>query len=120
MSVDCINRGDVEALGGLMTDHRTLRVFDEPPVVGRTSNIEAWRGYIASFPNYVVYPHRIADNEGTVAVLGHTTGSHLGLADDGESRLTLIWVAEVVAGAVRSWSLNDGRPWNRRRLRVEP
>jgi hypothetical protein len=94
-----------------MTNDHALRLFDEPPVVGRSSNIEAWRGYVASFPDYVVYPRRIADNEGVVAILGHTTGSHLGLPDDEESGLTLIWLAEITDGAVRSWSLiDDTRP----------
>jgi hypothetical protein len=38
-------------------------------------------------------------------VLGHTTGSHLGLNDDAERNVTLIWLVEVVDGAVRSWRL---------------
>ena len=117
--VDYINRGDVEALGELMTIDHALRVFDEPPIVGRAANIEAWRGYVASVPNYVVYPRRVAENEGTVAILGHTTGSHLGLGDDEESRLTLIWLAEITAGAVRSWSLIEDTRANRRRMGLE-
>jgi hypothetical protein len=33
-----------------------------------------------------------------VAILGHTTGSHLGLRDDEESSSNLLWVAAVVDG----------------------
>lgn len=40
-----------------------------------------------------------------MAILGHTTGSHLGLPDDEESRTTLIWTAAVVDGAVHRWAL---------------
>ena len=70
-------------------------------------------------PLPVVYPRRIADNEGTVAILGHTTGSHLGLASDEESRLTLIWLAEIADSAVLSWSLIDDTRANRRRFGLE-
>jgi hypothetical protein len=40
-----------------------------------------------------------------VAVLGHTTGSHLGLPDEQESKLTVIWVADVRDGKVASWRI---------------
>jgi hypothetical protein len=48
-----------------------------------------------------------------VAILGHTTGSHLGLSDDEERQLTLIWLAEVVDGGIRSWRLIEDTPENR-------
>src|SRR5947209_13064122 len=56
--IDCINRRDVAALGQLMTEDHILQVFDEPPLVGRQRNIDAWHGYAANFPTYVIYPHR--------------------------------------------------------------
>jgi SnoaL-like domain len=114
--IDCINRRDVDALGGLMTDDHALEVFDEAPLVGRVANIEAWRGYTDSYPAYVIHPHRISDLGATVAILGHTTGSHLGLPEAEERRLTLIWVADVVDGAVQSWTLIEDNTGNRRRL----
>jgi hypothetical protein len=105
-------------LGELMTEDHTLRVFDGTPLVGCEVNVGAWRGYSERFPRYI-YPHRIAHTDGTVAILGHTTGSHLGLSDAEESRLTLIWVAEIVAAAVRSWSLIDDSLHHRRRRGLE-
>jgi hypothetical protein len=63
--IDCINRGDIDGLGELMTDDHEL----------------------------VAEPH-----DGCVAVLGHTTGSHLGLPDHEERALSLIWLAEVKDG----------------------
>jgi hypothetical protein len=114
--IDCINQRDVPGLGRLMTSDHRLEVYDEPAVVGRSANVRAWQGYVGSFPNYLIHPHRFAENGGTVAVLGHTTGSHLDLPDAEESRLTLIWVAEVVDGGVRSWRLIDDTPDNRRGL----
>lgn len=103
--IDCINRTDLDGLAALMADGHSLHVFDEPALVGRAANIEAWRGYFASFPEYVIHPRRIAERGGVVAILGHTTGSHLGLPDDEESRTTLIWTAAVVGGVVHTWTL---------------
>jgi ketosteroid isomerase-like protein len=114
--IDCVNRGDADGLGRLMTEDHRLEVFDEEPLVGREANVHAWQGYADGYPDYVIYPRQISDVGGTVAVLGHTTGSHLGLSDEEESRLTLIWLAEVVQGAVRRWSLVDDNAPNRRRF----
>jgi ketosteroid isomerase-like protein len=112
--ISCINRMDIDGLAALMTDDHALQVFDEPPLRGRRANVEAWRGYFATFPEYVIYPHCLAERHGRVAILGHTTGSHLELPDDEESSSTLLWVAVVVDGAVSSWSLVHDSSANRR------
>jgi DNA-binding PadR family transcriptional regulator len=114
--IECINRRDLHRLARLLADDHGLHVFDEPPLVGRQANIEAWRSYFRSFPDYTIYPHAIAEREGAVAVLGHTTGSHLGLADAEERRLTLIWVAVAAHGELRSWGLVEDNRENRQRL----
>ena len=114
--IDCINRGDVAALGRMMADDHALRVFDEAPLIGRRENIKGWRGYTTNYSSYAIYPHRVAEHEGRVAVLGHTTGSHLGFSDEQESMRTLIWVAHVDHGLVQSWRLIEDNPENRTRL----
>ncbi len=104
--IDCINRGDADGLGSLMTDDHELDVFDEEPLRGKVLNIEAWRGYIPAFPGYVICPRSIAEpGNGQVAVLGHTAGSHLGLSEDEERKLPVIWLAETGNGLLRSWRL---------------
>ena len=111
--VDCINRGDVDGLAALMTLDHTLTVFAETPLVGRSDNVEAWRGYVASFPDYVIAPHRFSEHDDVVAVVGHTTGSHLGWPDEDERALTLIWLARVRDGLVAEWRLIEDTPDNR-------
>jgi hypothetical protein len=99
-----------------MADDHRLQVFTEAPVVGKEANKKAWGGYFESFPDYVIYPRRIAEvNDTLVAILGHTTGSHLGLPDDEESRQSLIWLAETASGLLGMWMLVDDTPENRRR-----
>lgn len=104
-----------------MTDDHRLQIFTEEPVVGTEANEKAWRGYFKSFPEYVIYPRRIVEVTDTlVAILGHTTGSHLGLPDDEESRQTLIWLAETASGRLSDWTLVDDTPANRRRNLLSP
>ena len=73
----------------------------------------AWRGYAASFPDYVIAPHRFSERVDVVAVVGHTTGSHLGLPDEDERAVTLIWLARVRDGLVAEWTLIEDTPDNR-------
>jgi hypothetical protein len=117
--VDQINHRDPDRLAALMsTDHR-LEVFGEDPVVGRDATIDAWRGYFAAFPRYVIHPHRIVEQEGSVAIVGHTTGSHLGLADDEERELTVIWIADTAGGTLSRWRLLEDTAANRRAVGLD-
>jgi ketosteroid isomerase-like protein len=111
--IDGINRGDVDRLATLMADEHRLRVFDESPVEGKTANIEAWTGYMASFPEYVIYPHQVVTRNADVIVLGHTTGSHLGLSEEEESTLTVLWRASVADGRLTLWQLIADTPTRR-------
>ena len=58
--VDAINRCDLAALGALMTEDHVLVVFDEPALSGRAANVDAWQGYMAAYPSYVIHPHVLA------------------------------------------------------------
>ena len=102
----------------MSSDHR-LEVFDEAPVVGRRANATAWRSYVTVFPQYVIHPRRIAADGNVVAILGHTTGSHLGLADSEEEKLLMIWVAYVRDEVVERWCLIEDTPSNRSRFRLD-
>ena len=117
--IDCINRGDTDGLGALMTDGHTLQVFDESPLVGREANVEAWRGYNTAFPNYAIHVHKISETADGVAVRGHTTGSHLGLSDEEERTLTVIWLARLAGGRLILWRLCEDTPALRRDLGLD-
>lgn len=117
--VDRINHGDLDGLGGLLSDDHRLEVFDEPAVEGRAANTAAWRRYLDAFSRYVIHPLRIADDGEVVAILGSTTGSHLGLPDAEERTRTLIWVAHVHEGAVRRWRLIEDTAANRVRFGLD-
>ena len=105
--VDCVNRGDLDGLTGLMTPDHRLVVLDEDPLVGRDASRQAWAGYFAAFPSYVIHPRELAADGPRVSVVGTTTGSHLGLPDDEEMQLEVLWLAEVVDGRLSLWRVAD-------------
>jgi ketosteroid isomerase-like protein len=118
--IDGVNRGDLVGLTELMIDDHVLDVLDEPLLVGRRANRDAWRGHFSSFPDYVIYPRLISADGASVAVLGVTTGSHLGLPDEEEMRLGVIWLAHVVDGRLSSWRVADDTPELRVQLGIPP
>ena len=113
--VDCINRGDVEGLVDLMHQDHELRIFNESSAVGLEANEAGWRGYASSFPDYLIHPQRMAVSGAVAAILGTTTGSHLGLPDEEEMKLTLIWLSELRDGKVVRWELIPDTEANRAR-----
>jgi hypothetical protein len=117
--VDHINRGNLDGLIAMMSEDHRLEVFDEQPVVGREANAAAWRSYMAAFPRYLIYPRRINATGAVVAILGHTTGSHLGLPDAEERELPLIWLAYVRNGTVERWQLIEDSPSNRQQFGLD-
>ena len=62
----------------------------------------------------MIAPHRLSERDDVVAIMGHTTGSHLGLPDEDERALTLIWLARVRGELVDEWTLIEDTPDNRR------
>jgi len=116
--IDCINRADLDGVCVLMSEDHRLVVLDEPPLVGRDANRDAWKGYFSSFPEYVIYPRHISAVGPRVAVVGATTGSHLRLPDEEELRLGVIWLAEVHGGVLSSWQIAEDTPEARRRYGV--
>jgi ketosteroid isomerase-like protein len=117
--IDCINRGDLQGLSRLMSPDHRLEIFDETPLIGRQAVTEAWQGYFEGFPHYVIYPRRITELGETVAVLGHTTGSHLGLPDSQERQVTLIWLANIAHGTVTRWRLVEDNDAHRRAFHLD-
>lgn len=106
--IDAINRQDLEALAHLLSNEHELRVQTQPPVVGREANRDAWRAYFGVCPDYVVYPEEVIEADGVVAILGHTTGSHLRLPDEEERAIGVVWRAETTAdGHITVWEVLD-------------
>ena len=116
--IDAINRGDVDRLVALMSPGHRLQVLGEPALTGRDANRGAWAGYVTAFPDDVIYPDRIVHRGDDVLVLGSTTGSHLGLPDQAERQLKVIWRATVHDGLLTLWQIIDDTPGQRALLKL--
>jgi len=103
----------VDRLVALMSSDHRLQVLDEPALAGREANRAAWHGYVTAFPDYVIYPDRFVHRGDEVLVLGSTTGSHLGLPDQDERQLTVIWRARVRDGLLVLWQVMEDTPGQR-------
>ena len=114
--MDAISSADVDRMLELMTDDHVMRIVDEPPVNRSDALRSAWRGYFQAFPRYRVYIDRLAAEGNRVALLGHTTGSHLGLPDEEERHIPVIWTADVQDGRLASWNILDDSAQIRREL----
>ena len=82
-------------------------------MTGREANRDAWTGYLTAFPDYVIYPDRVVHRGDDVLVLGSTTGSHLGLPDQEECQLGVIWRATVRDGLLVLWQVIEDTPGQR-------
>ena len=111
--IDAINRGDVDRLVALMSPSHRLQVLQEHPLAGREAIRSAWDGYLTAYPDYVIYPDHIVHRGDDVLVLGGTTGSHLGLSDQEERQLKVIWRATVHGGLLTLWQVIDDTPGQR-------
>ena len=96
-----------------MSPGHRLQVLQELPVTGREANRDAWNGYVTAFPDYVIYPDHLVHRGDDVFVLGSTTGSHLGLCDQEERQLRVIWRATVRNGLLALWQIIEDTPGQR-------
>ena len=118
--IDAINRRDLASLDALMTEDHALVVFDEPPLEGRAANMDAWDGYLTSYPNYIIHPYTFGVDGTQVAIVGTTTGSHLGLPDEDEMSEMLVWLADVRGDKLARWTLVADTPERRRVFDLPP
>ena len=118
--IDAINRRDLASLDALMTEDHALVVFDEPPLEGRAANMAARDGYLTTYPNYIIRPYAFGVGGTQVAIVGTTTGSHLGLADEVEMSETLVWLADVRGDKLAGWTLVTDTPERRRVFDLPP
>jgi ketosteroid isomerase-like protein len=108
--IDCINRGDLNEIAALLSDDHRMVVLDEAALCGRNASIDAWKAYLSSFPDYLIFRRHTTAHGSRVAVLGTTSGSHLGLVPEEEMKVTVIWLAEVVDGRLAGWQVAEDTP----------
>ena len=107
---DAVNRGDLEGLARLMTDDHTLVDTAGDVVSGKPACLEAWRGFLASFPGYRNVFASLVTRGDVVTIAGRSECAEPSLAGPA------LWTATVRGGRVAQWRVHDDTPETRQRL----
>lgn len=104
--ISAINRGDFDTLSALMGPKHTFIDIEGKVEQDAERIAKGWCAYLQDNPNYHIYIRQIFILDEGIAVIGHTTGSHLNLPDSAEFHNEgVIWVAQVAQGKLRQWQL---------------
>lgn len=115
--VDKINQGDVQGLMSMLSPDHTFIDIQGNVKEGEPQIMEAWQEYLHTYPDYQIFIHRFFNLDDGAALVGHTTGSHLGLSDVDEFQTEgIIWVSQVKGGKLTSWKLYHDTHENYERL----
>jgi ketosteroid isomerase-like protein len=97
--VDKINYYDIQGVIDLLAQDHVFIDMQGDQIQGKQEMTKAWRNYLENFPDYKIYIRRIFKRGDEIALLGHTTGSHLKIQDvyefHGEG---VTWLAKVDNG----------------------
>jgi ketosteroid isomerase-like protein len=109
---DCINRGDLEALGWLMTDDHMFTDSAGMQVLGKAECLSAWQGFFAQFPDYRNQLIELISRDRRVIVIGYSSCSVALL--DGPA----LWSAEVRDNKIAHWRVYEDTPAVRAELGI--
>jgi hypothetical protein len=94
-----VNQGDLEKVNTYLSPEIKFtdiqgRVYYEP---------EFMENYLKAFSKYKIHIHHVLRGGDGVAVIGHTSGSHV--APDIEENEVLVWTAEMEDGLIAEWRI---------------
>lgn len=116
--VDAINRHDVDALGGLMSDRH--RFIDSLGAVfeGREAMRAGWEAYFRLVPDYVLTVNETFCDGAVVVMLGRASGTYVkdgSLLPENRWETPAALRAEIQDGRVSEWRVYaDNEPLRRR------
>ena len=110
---EAINRRDLAALGGLMTDDHAFIDSNANVVAGRHEVLKAWEGFFEAFPDYRNEWSRVMPIGGALIALGQSACSTEPLLDG-----PAIWSATAIGDRVSEWRVYEDTPDNRHRLGI--
>jgi hypothetical protein len=117
--IDRINHGDVKGIIALLADNHTF--IDAEGVIKNNFQhiVKDWEDYINTYVHYRIYIRQIFELEESVAIVGHTTGSHLALSDEVEFHSEgAIWLVKVAQEKITHWQIFSDSIENIKTLRL--
>jgi len=111
--VDAINRADLFALRGAMTDDHTFTDARGQSFSGAETMIAGWERFFHAFPGYWIRVDQSFAEGERVALFGEAGGlRRVGdrVSDEGW-KVAAAWLAEVDEGRVKRWSVFCDTAW---------
>lgn len=105
---ECINNRDLEGLVQLMSEDHALYVFGRQETEGITPSREAWRGFFATYPDYLNHFVRVDSDGENVAIVGHST-----CPSEPELHGPALWSAVVQDDLLTEWQVCQDTPEQR-------
>lgn len=104
-----INQSDIPGVNNMLAPDHVFIDMQGDQVHGKKEMSKAWQNYLENYPDYQIFIRQIFSRGDEIAVIGHTTGSHLQLDDVDEfHKEGVIWLAKVDQGKLALWQLyND-------------
>ncbi|MFW9889758.1 MAG: nuclear transport factor 2 family protein [Candidatus Thorarchaeota archaeon] len=97
--IECINAGDAEDLMMHQTKDFTFIDYDGDVTTGR----DDWYSYFENYPEYKIHIDHLLDGGNGVAIIGRTTGCHVG--PKVEKNWTILWIAQVRGDLIAEWRI---------------
>ncbi len=110
---DCISRGDLDGLAGLMADDIVFTDRENTIVRSKLSMIDAWSRFFKLCPGYRNTFELVRSEGDRVVMRGHAYWT------EREPRDPAIWVATIEGGLIREWRILYDSPENRNKLGIE-
>lgn len=104
--INHINQGNTQGVANLLASDHTF--ID---VKGDVENdyariVKGWQEYLDTYKNYKIYIRQIFELDDSIALVGHTTGSHLNLSDEVEFHAEgVIWLVKIIKGKIFYWQI---------------
>ena len=113
---EAVNRGDLEALEGLMTADHVLVCYGSTDASGRADSLEAWRRFFEAYPGYLNNMAVVVADGGLVAMAGRSECPR-----EPELEGPALWSARVEdSGLLSEWRVWQVTPENRQLLGIPP
>jgi ketosteroid isomerase-like protein len=104
---ECINAGDLNGLGALMTADHTFTDTAGCAVSGKTAVTSAWSGFFSAFPGYRNEFERHRETQDVVAIQGRS------LCTDPRLSGPALWRARVRGAKISEWQVYADTAENR-------
>ncbi len=112
--IDKINECDIHGVIDLLAPDHTFVDMQGDEIQGKSEVLKAWQNYLESYPDYKIFIREIFNRGEDIAMIGHTTGSHLQISDVDEFHGEgVIWLSREENGKITLWQLYNNTPENR-------